>query len=564
MATSLHINGIHAMNFKFSFVAALCAAGVVLFASPAEAGTMAIDLDHNYAFSEGLVVSGRNAGWRYAEMEDYGAHFHGIGDGLPWGFEYGSDQHDNICIPVSGCGSDKIVPVITLGTATDADGLSATVLTDAELSAKLHVGECNVGDDECWYRDEWNKLSYIYPLSAWPDGKTVDGRQWILVSLKNISIGIDGFFSPRTFTVGVEGTGLTTPVITVYPDDDLPRTTRFTPSNVFGIDIDFQIYDGSSFDGGSFDPFFGLWDGGFGDGHGAAVPYVFDAGDDDEGDFVPIRFSLPSSGELYLKIETDYYGGSGTWNMQVDGLRVSGNAYGGIRTCGDADLWHSSFYVVISAKGAGEIVLENFDEKLLVNGIWFRPSDVAATECLATEAWYREGIKVANDIGMANYRGFVTGMGVTKFGGKATLVCHPNEGEKLDHWEFVNCTQPSDATIHNETLTFTVSKSMYDEIEAEEGALKRVIVRPVFKQKLTGEYKVVFAPGFDGVAPSMPEQVVGVGKVAKLNLCAYEAPKGKKFAGWRRADNGRRYDDRVMVFNLAEPGEVVTLTAIWE
>ena len=80
----------------------------------------------------------------------------------------------------------------------------------------------------------------------------------------------------------------------------------------------------------------------------------------------------------------------------------------------------------------------------------------------------------------------------------------------------------------------------------------------------TAEYRIAFAPGSDEVAPSMPEQVVGAGKVAKLNPCAFAAPAGKKFAGWRRNDNGRRYDDGVMVFNLAEPGETVKLTAIWE
>jgi len=80
----------------------------------------------------------------------------------------------------------------------------------------------------------------------------------------------------------------------------------------------------------------------------------------------------------------------------------------------------------------------------------------------------------------------------------------------------------------------------------------------------TAEYRIAFAPGSDEVAPSMPEQSVEVGKVAKLNPCAFAAPAGKKFAGWRRADNGRRYDDGMLVFNLAKTGEVVTMTAIWE
>ena len=435
---------------------------------------MEIDLNHNYVFSEGLG-KGERAGWRYAEMEmEEDRRF------MPWTFDYGVDEHDNICLAVTGCGSDKIVPVITLGTATSADGLSATVLSDEELFAKLHVGEYDfeVDDDECEYEDEQGKLSYEYPLSVWPDGQTVEGRQWILVSLKNIQIGRDGFFDPKTFMVGVEGTNLSTPVITVYPDYELPETTRFTPSNVFGIDIDFSIDD----DEGSFDPSFHLfqWD----NRNEVDVPYVLEVGDSDEGDLAPIRFTVPSGGELYLKIATRYTGDH-NWDMQTDGPLISGNAFGGdIRIYGAVKYWSSNdfFCIVISAKEAGEIILENFGGGITVNGIWFRPSDVEEAQCLATEAWYREEIMVANNSWKPYYRGFVTGMSVTKFGEKATLICYPNEGEALDHWEFVNCTRPSDATINSETLTFTVTKSMYDEIEADDGTFKRVIVRPVFSQ----------------------------------------------------------------------------------
>ena len=77
-------------------------------------------------------------------------------------------------------------------------------------------------------------------------------------------------------------------------------------------------------------------------------------------------------------------------------------------------------------------------------------------------------------------------------------------------------------------------------------------------------YRIAFYPGAEGAEGSMPEQVVVVGTVAKLNRCAFVHPSGKRFAGWRRVDTNRRYDDGIMVFNLAAPGEVVTLTAIWE
>ena len=45
-------------------------------------------------------------------------------------------------------------------------------------------------------------------------------------------------------------------------------------------------------------------------------------------------------------------------------------------------------------------------------------------------------------------------------------------------------------------------------------------------------------------------------------LC-FSAPSGKRFAGWA-CSNGKRYDDGMLVFNLAQPGETVTMTAIWE
>ena len=52
-------------------------------------------------------------------------------------------------------------------------------------------------------------------------------------------------------------------------------------------------------------------------------------------------------------------------------------------------------------------------------------------------------------------------------------------------------------------------------------------------------------------------------KVYKLPSCAFEPPAGKRFAGWIGPD-GRRYDDGVLVFNLAPAGGTMTMTAIWE
>ena len=454
-----------------------------------------IDLAHNYAFSAGVVTEGRYAGWTWAEMEDYAEHFHGVGSGSPWEFEYGDDQLDNVCIPVTGCGKEKIVPVITLGTATAADGLSATVWTDAELAAKLHVGEYEFEEDygEFYYEDEVRKLSYEFPVSVWPDGRIVEGRQWIIVSLKNVRIGKDGFFDSKTFTVGIEGTDLTTPTITLRPDDELPVTTQFTPSNVFGLGIKMNGLSVLDADCGySFDPFFGLWDG-VGVSGAGQIPHRFDF-DDEVEEERNITVSVPSAGELYLKIENNYDSGGSSWDLSLATLQFSGSAYSGsVRTVGSAQRWSGkSYWVVVGAKSAGDLTIGLGDfEKLIVNGIWFRPSTVAETQCLATEAWYREEVTVANDIRMADYRGFVTGLGLVKFGDKASLVCHPNEGEMLERWEFLNCTAPADATVNSTNLKFTVTQALYDQIAASsDNPIKRVIVRPVFKTVAYGPFEM--------------------------------------------------------------------------
>ena len=84
------------------------------------------------------------------------------------------------------------------------------------------------------------------------------------------------------------------------------------------------------------------------------------------------------------------------------------------------------------------------------------------------------------------------------------------------------------------------------------------------KTPMSNYYRIAFYPGVEDVERSMDDQVVVVGTVAKLNRCAFVHPSGKRFAGWRRTDTNRRYDDGIMVFNLAGPGAVVAMEAVWE
>lgn len=54
-----------------------------------------------------------------------------------------------------------------------------------------------------------------------------------------------------------------------------------------------------------------------------------------------------------------------------------------------------------------------------------------------------------------------------------------------------------------------------------------------------------------------------IGEVYKLPENPFKAPAGKRFVGWK-GSNGRRYDDKMLFYNLGEAGEVFSLTAIWE
>ena len=58
----------------------------------------------------------------------------------------------------------------------------------------------------------------------------------------------------------------------------------------------------------------------------------------------------------------------------------------------------------------------------------------------------------------------------------------------------------------------------------------------------------------------MPSHKYGLGKVYNLPKCAFKKT-GKTFKGWA-GSNDKRYDDGVLVFNAAEEGAPLTLTAI--
>ncbi len=225
----------------------------------------------------------------------------------------------------------------------------------------------------------------------------------------------------------------------------------------------------------------------------------------------------------------------------------------------------------------------------------------------------------------AYLQGYVTGTGVYKVGETVALTAIPAPGEAFDHWELKYGNFPAGIDTSKETLSFTVTDACAGTAEERRQMVVRAVWKAKRQIVATTENissGVVFGGGFyhdgasvtltaqpaagleflgwsDGVTTAtrtvvvsgdaeyvarfgertvsyritfnanggggaMETQSVEIGKVAKLIRCTYTAPTGKKFAGWRRKDTGRRYDDGMLVFNLAEPGETVTLTAIWQ
>ena len=73
-------------------------------------------------------------------------------------------------------------------------------------------------------------------------------------------------------------------------------------------------------------------------------------------------------------------------------------------------------------------------------------------------------------------------------------------------------------------------------------------------------YSIVF--NNNGGVGSIESMTCYRGKVYKLNANSFKK-SGKTFRGWT-GSNGKRYDNKTIIFNLAMPDETVEMTAVWE
>lgn len=479
---------------------------------------MSMEMSKGYA-----LYSGVWKGWTYNELECVTDHDYG-GIENPWSYERWADA--SVLIPVTGCGVDKIRPVIVNGSATAADGLKATVLSDWEMAKKMGVIDHWDKFTQDYEGDEYwctvGKTEYELPPGIWIDGMVRDDRQWIVVDVSTMAgLGTTGLFSPRTFSVGIVGTNLITPQITLVPDRSsfmlLKNANKFTSKNLFGLDVAITRYG----DDPDFGPETQAWTWlypGASDSVGHRVYYTWDTDTDDDWEGGELTITASGAGRIYCSLVDDWY------------LGEYMDYAGDIMVEGGENVSKSDFGLEIEVAKAGKVKLSDFGEKLCVNGLWFRPASVAENECIAVEALYQEHVRLANDRVQSRYRCYVTGMGVAKFGDSIELVCLPNEGEVFDHWEFVGCDAPAGVNLNSTTLRVPSTAALRAATPASIGGLKIVQVRPVLKPRRT----IMVLPSPAGYATVVGNGAYFEGDDVTVTL---KPRKGCEFVGWSDNDS---------------------------
>ena len=92
------------------------------------------------------------------------------------------------------------------------------------------------------------------------------------------------------------------------------------------------------------------------------------------------------------------------------------------------------------------------------------------------------------------------------------------------------------------------------------GSVTKTVTKSVALTQKPSTYTIEFIP--NGGSGTMTRLSCVSNRAYNLTKCTLKK-SGKRFAGWA-CSNGRRYDDGILVFDLAKPGEIVTMTATWE
>ena len=476
------------------------------------AAALKMEMDSGYGYEYGKA-----SGWEWTSLWCETDHDFG-GEENPWAFEdmrYPGIIDCGVAIPVTGCGVDRIKAVVINGSATSQDSVRATVLTDYEMAKRMGIidywDKFEYDNGELDYEE--GKKEFDVAAGIWVDGNVQNDRQWILVSTKNIKGSETGFWTPISFSVGIVGSDIVTPQITIVPH---PEDCKVTAKDFWGIDVKISRYQDDPTFAPSFDAWEDWWSGK--DYSGSPVYYVWDSDAEDIVGAGELTVTALAKGRLYCRLVDNWHPGEypdDARDIEVAGaLNVSQN--------------HTDLLIDVSKAGA--VKISGFEEKLCAHGLWFKPDSVNESQCVAVEALYNEQMKCANDRGKVRLRCYVTGMGVVEFGETIELVCHPNEGEVFDHWEFVDGNCPQGTDIYSTTLRIESSKALRDSVSTSVGGLKVVQVRPILKPKRT----IMVVPLPAGSATVVGNGAYVEGEEVTVTL---KPRKGCEFVGWADGDD---------------------------
>ena len=344
-----------------------------------------------------------------------------------------------MAVPVFDCEGQDVVIEVMNGSLTPDDTVSVRIIEDLEMLDILGGAESE-------------SSFYSRPSGLWSGASANPTRKWVLVQATND----EAWSGAPLFMLGIRGTTSITPPIAI-----VRYVYVFDPKETFGIDIQGLV-------GGVESSAFGIcslerYESGTGNYspqmRGLPMGYDF-AFDLLEHEKLPlaVRFNVPKAGNLVVRFSAESY------DADIRTLTVKGIAY---RSKAYADYQAQSeryTTMVVTASRAGNVDISGFEDSLSVESVAFYPTDEKSVTVIADYAGLERCFGQEEDAPLeADRRDYVsilpclvTGTKTYAVGEKATLTCLPGTGEEFDHWEFVDCETPPDATTRDATLSFTV------------------------------------------------------------------------------------------------------------
>ena len=365
-----------------------------------------------------------------------------------------------MAIPVFGCDGQAVVIDVMNGALTPDDTVSVRLIEDWEMLDILGGAESE-------------SSFYSWPSGLWSGASANPSRKWVLVQATND----EAWSGAPLFMLGIRGTSSITPPIAI-----VRYVHVFDPKETFGINIQGLVggvessafgicsLEGYEFGSGNYSPQM----------RGLPMGYDF-AFDFLEHEKLPlaVRFKVPKAGKLVVRFS------AGSYDVDIRTLNVSGTAYRS-KAYADYEDWSERYAtMVVTASSAGNVDISGFEDYLSVDNVAFYPTGEKSVAVVADYAGLERCFGQEEDAPLeADRRDYVsilpclvTGTKTYTVGEKATLTCLPGTGEEFDHWEFVDCETPPDATTCDATLSFTVPSLEDDYPELH--------VRPVLKPMKT-------------------------------------------------------------------------------